>query len=620
MSRILDVQKLRLLDQPDEPEIDRVLECDILVAGGGVGGCAAALAACRAGRSVVLAEETDWLGGQMTSQGVSALDEHAHIEQFGGTATYYELRELIREFYREHTLLSPAGEDAEPLNPGNGWVSRLCFEPRAALWALDQLLQPFEADGRLVVLARHRAVCATVDGDRVEGVVFRHLDGPDHVEVRGTFVLDATELGDLLPLTGTEYVTGAEAAAETGEPHAREDGPAPRCSQSFTYPFVLEHRPGERHSVARPEGYELHRERQPYTLEHQYPEPVGWVRYRMFETAEKTPGSFWEYRRLIDAELFEEPTLRRDLAMINWPGNDYRHGQLIDVEPEEALRALEEARQLSLGFCYWLQNECPRDEGGAGYPELHLRPDVLDSEEGLAKYPYIRESRRIRALSTVVETDIAAEHQPGARARHFRDSGGIGFYGIDIHPAEGETKLPPAATRPFQIPISTLIPVRVENLLAAGKNLGVTHLTNGAYRLHPVEWNVGETAAYLAAFCIDRGLTPKSVVEDAHRLRRFQRRLVRSGVPLHWYVDVPRGHPAFEAAQVLAAWGLYTGRPGSLELDPDGLAGVEELAAFTCAPQWAQERLERFLSRWLPRWSQLDRASLLAAVYDLLNV
>ena len=118
----------------------RDVACEILIAGGGTGGVAAALAAARGGRRVVLLEETDWLGGQMTSQGVSALDEHEHIETFGGTASYYRFREMIREHYRHR-----AGEGASrpDFNPGACWVTRLAFEPRAAaVEASGQMLQP----------------------------------------------------------------------------------------------------------------------------------------------------------------------------------------------------------------------------------------------------------------------------------------------------------------------------------------------------------------------------------------------------------------------------------------------------------------------------------------------
>ena len=64
----------------------------MLVVGGGLGGVAAALAAAERGARVVLSEETDWLGGQLTSQAVP-LDEHPWIEDFGCTARYRALRE-----------------------------------------------------------------------------------------------------------------------------------------------------------------------------------------------------------------------------------------------------------------------------------------------------------------------------------------------------------------------------------------------------------------------------------------------------------------------------------------------------------------------------------------------
>jgi NADPH-dependent 2,4-dienoyl-CoA reductase/sulfur reductase-like enzyme len=126
--------------------------CEILVAGGGTGGVAAALAAARRGRKVVLLEETDWLGGQMTAQGVAALDEHEHIEAFGGTASYYRFRELVRDHYRRR-----AGASDADFNPGGCWVTRLAFEPAVAVAAIDRMLAPHVAAGRLAI---HRAFVA----------------------------------------------------------------------------------------------------------------------------------------------------------------------------------------------------------------------------------------------------------------------------------------------------------------------------------------------------------------------------------------------------------------------------------------------------------------------------
>jgi hypothetical protein len=74
----------------------------------------------------------------------------------------------------------------------------------------------------------------------------------------------------------------------------------------------------------------------------------------------------------------------------------------------------------------------------------------------------------------------------------------------------------------------------MENVLPAAKNIGTTHLTNGCYRLHPVEWNIGESAGALAAFCLEHGLTPREVHASADRTRAFQALLEARGVELKW--------------------------------------------------------------------------------------
>lgn len=593
MASVLDIQRMRVLPDPGGPG-GRTVECEILIAGGGLGGVAAALAACSRGRRVVLTEETDWLGGQLTAQGVSAPDEHRTIEQFGGTRRYMELRRLIRAHYRAEYVLAPDSLEAEAFNPGGGWVSRLCHEPKAALGAIEAMLAPHVEAGRLTVLLRHRAVLGESEHDRVTAITFRDLESDDRLRVVAGYFIDATELGDLLPLTGTEYVSGAEARSHTGEPAAREAA-APECVQSFTYPFAVEYRPGESHLVPEPEDYALNRERQPYTFAHVYHDGRGVLTYRMFSQGEGGVAPFWTYRRLIAAENFADPRLANDVAMINWPGNDFRHGNLIDRSPEEALETLRRAKRLGLGFCRWLQTEAPRDDGGRGYPELLLRADVMGTEDGLAKHPYIRESRRLRARRTIQEQAIAAAYQPGARAAFMIDSVGLGWYAIDIHPGQHEEKIPPEATRPFQIPLGALVPVRVENLLAGCKNLGTTHITNGAYRLHPIEWNIGEAAGALAAYCLERGVRPAAVALKPELLQPFQQRLVEEGVPLDWHVDVPLEHPAFTATQLLSAWTLWPADPDRLEFRPD--ERMDRLAAADLVRERCPQLMPRVADR-----------------------
>jgi flavin-dependent dehydrogenase len=130
------------------------LRADVAIIGGGLGACAAAISAARVGCRVILTEETAWVGGQLTNQAVPP-DEHPWIEEFGATASYRMVRRRIRDFYRAHLPLTPEARASRTLNPGNGWVSRLCHDPRVAVAVLEEAMLPFQLNGRLLVMNRH---------------------------------------------------------------------------------------------------------------------------------------------------------------------------------------------------------------------------------------------------------------------------------------------------------------------------------------------------------------------------------------------------------------------------------------------------------------------------------
>nr|WP_055507815.1 FAD-dependent oxidoreductase [Nonomuraea pusilla] len=531
------------------PGAPRELSTEVLVVGGGLGGVAAALAALRAGRTVVLTEEYDWLGGQLTSQAVPP-DEHSWVERFGVTASYRALRDGIRAYYREHYPLTGAARAWRELNPGAGWVSPLCHEPRVALAVIESMLAPYRGGGRLTVLQPYRPVAADGDGDRVTGVRLAHRDGGDEVWVSAPYVLDATETGELLPLTGTEYVTGFESQADTGEPSAPAAA-QPLNMQAVSVCFAIDHVPGD-HTIDRPAGYGFWRSYEPDfwggpLLGWRSPNP------RTLETVERsfTPnpdddplavradqrrnpgdGNLWTFRRIAARGLFAPGAYGSDITLVNWPMIDYMEGPVIDVP--DAATHLERARELSRSVLYWLQTEAPRPDGGTGWPGLRLRGDVTGSPDGLAQAPYIRESRRILGEYTVVEQDLSMAVRGDKGAVRYADSVGVGMYRIDLHPSTGGDNYLDVPSSPFEIPLGALLPRRVANLLPAGKNLATTHITNGCYRLHPVEWNIGEAAGALAAFCLDRSVSPHAVRNHPGLLADFQARLEEQGVELHW--------------------------------------------------------------------------------------
>jgi hypothetical protein len=561
----VDVQKVPASGDPSIAIVRAVVSepvpeitCDVLIAGAGMGGVGAALAVARHNRSACVTEETDWVGGQATAGGVSALDENKFIEISGGTRRYYEFRRRIREL---------SGGAA---NPGACYVSALCFEPRIGVQVLESMLQ----DRNIRVFLRTQIIDVERSGDRIDSALAWQFDKRSAVRFRLRYLLDATEMGDLLPLAKIPYVVGSEPKADTREPHASEQ-PNPACVQSFTYPFAIERRDGEDHRIVKPADYEAVLKRQQFTLHMNYPVEYGWkgpVEYRMYGDDppvpnNMSPGPFFSWRR-----LRAQPP---EIALMNWPRQDYAAESVLDRTPADQARILQEAKRTSIAFLYWIQHEL-------GHGEVKLRPDIMGTADGLSKYPYIRESRRMLALTRVVEQDIVDQYWPGPRARWFDDSVGIGFYMVDIHPCGANERGRMMMPRPFQVPLMTLLPKTNINFLPAGKSIGVTHLTNGAFRLHPIEWMVGEAAGTVASLAIATRTLPGP--------RAVQADLARAGVPLVWFDDLPVDHPAFAAIQLAAIHSAYP-LGSDLHASPDAPITRAE-AAVALAAQFG-EKLDR---------------------------
>lgn len=530
----------------------RELSCDVLIVGGGTGGCAAALAACAMGCRVVMTEETDWIGGQLTAQAVPP-DEHPWIEQFGCTLRYREFRNRVRSYYRKYAPLLGRYREDPHLNPGGGWVSRLCHEPGVAHQVLQRMLSPYLATGQLQILLRYVPVEADIDGDRVNAMTMVSVGTREEVTIYAPFILDATEIGDLLRLCDMEYVVGAESQADTGEPNAISGPAEPGNVQGLTWCFAMAHDEGSDRIIDRPEQYDGWRTFQPEF----WPGPLLGFTDLNPKTGEPRELplfgetlNWFSYRQIVEPSRFEPGAAPHPVTLVNWPMNDYFLGSILDVDEdwnpaacdhvayaggETSAERLLDAKQQSLCLLYWLQTEAPRPDGGTGYPGLYLRGDITGTDDGFAKAAYIRESRRIVARTTIREQDLAVESNEGRdRARTYPDSVGIGAYRIDLHPSTSGAGYIDTSALPFQIPLGALIPVRVKNVLPACKNIGTTHITNGCYRLHPVEWNIGEAAGALAAFCLRREIDPEQVHESEALLQEYQTVLQRYGVELEW--------------------------------------------------------------------------------------
>jgi hypothetical protein len=532
-------------------ESDQKLTADVVIIGAGLGGCAAAFSALRNNLTVVLTEETDWVGGQLTQQGVPP-DEHMWIETHGAPQLYRDFRTAIRAYYKKNYPLTEQAKAVQYLNPGSGSVSKLCHEPQVAVSVLMEMMAPYISAQKLVLLTEHKVVNAAVEKDEVRSVNVKNLRNKQMVTLSGSYFVDATELGDLLPLTGTEYVTGTESKAQTNELHA-PDKANPKNNQAFTMCFAIDYAPGEDWTIKKPAEYDFWKEfvpkmripwsgkmiglhySDPRTLK---PKELG------FHPDGRQMGSMlnlWNYRKIINRENFVPGFYKGDITIVNWPQNDYVLGDIVDVSEEVFNKHVYRAKQQSLSLLYWLQTEAPRPDGGKGWPGVRLRKDIMGTDDGLAKYPYIREARRIKALFTVLEEHVGAENRAkitgqtsGLTSAPFYDSVGVGYYHIDLHPSsDGENYLD-FGSLPFQIPLGSLIPVRMKNMLPANKNIGTTHITNGCFRLHPVEWSIGEAVGMLVSYSLDKKVTPRNVRENASMLKEFRDFIRSQGIETEW--------------------------------------------------------------------------------------
>ena len=537
---VLDIQKRRTVT-PDVRPSDAQPTADVLIIGGGVGGVAAAEALARRGISVIIAEPTSVLGGQLTAQMVPVPDENSHIEKQPGPSTksWRELREAVRA----RCAALPNVKPANSKNIGQCWVSRVSAPPQIWADAIGERLAGLNGpQGLRHVYFRHvlRSVGKLANG-KINYADLVDLDTGRITRVGARYLLDATEDGSVLDIAGLPTITGQEAATDYNEKHAPEEARSDWV-QSFTYCFAVQYRPNAPYEIVeKPAEYEYFKSLGEYTLDYVYSER-GIVTYKVFEPVKGGGGPFWTYRRLLAASSFVGGTSPDgDIALMNWRGNDFHDEPYLNQTPSEQARILERGKAFAQGFLYWLQTECPRDdETGVGYPEMQLmRPPDFPGvgDDGFALHPYVRESRRLKAQFMLTENHMGTDAFPeGAKwGAEFPDSVGCALYAVDIHPTRGEPPLLVTAL-PYQLPLGAFLttsgPV---NVLPAAKNFGATRLASASARMHPTEWLAGEVAGSLAAFCIKRDLDdPSQVRNTPELLQAFQADLHSAGVALSW--------------------------------------------------------------------------------------
>lgn len=487
---------------------NKIQEVDVLVIGGGASGVTAGIQSARMGANTLIIEETPWLGGMLTSAGVSAIDGNYNLP----AGLLGEFRQNLADYY--------GGLDSLK----TGWVSNVLFEPSVGNKILHQMVS---AEKQLRVWKEAELQTLKRDG---EGWTAQVLLPDGKVKpVCAKIVIDATELGDVAKLCGVRYDIGMESKHDTGEDIAPEAGNG--IVQDLTYVAILKDY-GHDVTIPRPEGYN--------------PNEFACACANELCITPKEPDRVWSKDMMITYGK-----LPNQKYMINWPieGNDY-YINLVEMSKSEREEALKAAKHYTLCFVYFLQHEL-------GYRTLGLADDEYPTADKLPFIPYHRESRRIHGLVRFTLNHIT--HPFDQPEKLYRTCIAVGDYPVDHHHTRytGKEKLPNLYFHPipsFGLPLGTMIPQEVDGLIVAEKSISVSNIANGTTRLQPVVMQIGQAAGALAALSVGQG---KKIADV--KVRDVQDAILAAGGYLLPYLDVPVESTLFKPLQRVGATGIMKG-------------------------------------------------------------
>jgi hypothetical protein len=560
------------------PAHEQILSFPLLIVGGSTAAYSAALGALQAGATVCLVQPHLVLGGQFTAQALPASDDGRLLTPYDRippeqrdpqqlcNSEEFALSRSQRKFRERQRQLQPV-EGQVIQNPGGSWVSHLSVTPIVASIALNEAILPFIETGQLTLIPYAEPIEVLFQQKpeayrQVIGVIFQERQTQHQFTIYSQITIEATDLGDLLELGQIESRIGQESRHETGEAILPETA-YPQCQQAITVCAVVERNAAE--VIEPPAGYNQKSwlQSQEFTCDFWYQQNHQWQRQCFYDV-----DGMFRYRRLWRS-VADDQVRTGDVTVLNWStspigcedgpprsdaalgcGNDYLSGILVGVSRAERQEQIQRACDRTQAYVHFLQTVTQ---------DLKPRGDLTWTADGIALAPYIREARRGIALTTIRHQDVAQKFFPNAvRARTFTDSVGIGQYHyLDMHPNDSPHQVDLEDghdTLPFTIPLGALIPERTDGLILSSKSIGTTHITNAAYRMHPVEWAIGEAGGHLAAFALRANIQVRDITVPSNT-QALQRQLTQAGIPIVWFNNVSHDDPDFTAIQVLATAG-----------------------------------------------------------------
>ena len=479
-------------------------EYDVIIIGGGTGGTSAAIQSARNGVKTLLIEKTDWLGGMLTSAGVSAIDGNYNLP----SGFWGEFRDSLSSHYGGLDKLK------------TGWVSNVLFEPRLGNEILKSIAKK-EKNLKILFSCNINSVFQPKDDH------YNFIVNSSKGKFASKVLIDATELGDILPLLNEDYDIGMDDRFMYNEdiaPDIKND-----IIQDLTYVMILKNY-NKNVKIEIPKNYDPS-EFYCSTSSINCPESIK---------ALWSPDQMMNYGRL-----------PKDKIMINWPiyGNDY-YSNLLEMNNEQREEVFKKAKDKSLKYLYYIQNEL-------GYDNYSLSDDEYDTKDNFPLIPYYREARRIKGITTFSLNYINDPYNQNHSL--YRTGILVGDYPVDHHHDShpDRERLPSLAFYPipsYTLPIGTILSKKTPNFLVAEKSISVSNLVNGTTRLQPVVLQIGQVAGLIASESIK-----KNINTDQIDIRDIQAKFLDKGGYIQPYLDVKKNHPFFKVYQRIGSTGILKG-------------------------------------------------------------
>jgi len=484
-------------------------QIDVLVIGGGASGTMATVQSARLGANTLLIEESSWLGGMLTSAGVSAIDGNNNLP----SGLWGEFRDSLIVHYGSAKVID------------SGWVSHVLFEPSVAASILKNMVK-HESKAQVWLGSSFVSAQKTKNGWSVA-----ILKNGEKRIIIAKVLIDATELGDVAKACGVKYDIGMDAKSVSGEDIAPDK--ANDIVQDLTYVAILkDYGKGIDKTIPKPEEYDS----------------------SPFFCSCKSQNCIQpkEAKRLLTCDsMITYGKLPNNKYMINWPieGNDY-YTNVIEMTPLQRTQALQKAKQFTLNFVYYLQSEL-------GFKNLGLADDEFPTTDKLPFIPYHRESRRIHGLVRFNLNYIIKPYEQPEKL--YRTGIAVGDYPVDHHHIRYHAweKLPDLHFYPipsYCLPLGVMLPQSVKGLIVAEKSISVSNLANGTTRLQPVVIQIGQAAGTVAALAVKKHIDVSQV-----SVRDVQNALLKAKGYIMPYLDVTTTDPLFLPLQRIGATGILRG-------------------------------------------------------------